>query len=129
MKRARGFTLLEVLVAMTLFAVLMAALMPGLHTGLRTLTSADERYRALVIARSVLNEQTHDTGLTPMPVALSGEMDGFRWRIERAPFIEQELITNEDSSVALVHVTALVESGEGEVLARLSSLSIEAIAP
>lgn len=56
MSRIRGFTLLELLVALTLFAVVGGTLLQFFQSGLRTARLAAERSHAVFLARSKLTE-------------------------------------------------------------------------
>ena len=78
MNRGRGFTLLELLVALTLFAVVGGSLLQLFHSGLRTARLAGDQAHAVLLARSKLTELQAYPAL--QPGALSGDFDGdYRW--------------------------------------------------
>ena len=70
MNRGRGFTLLELLVALTLFAVVGGSLLQLFHSGLRTARLAGDQAHAVLLARSKLTELQAYPAL--QPGALSG---------------------------------------------------------
>ena len=80
----RGFTLIEILVALTIAGLGLAALMGLLSSGLNLSGASARVARETALARSALERFGAD-----MPVApgvLTGEMaDGFRWRSEIQP--------------------------------------------
>ncbi|MCB1724741.1 MAG: type II secretion system protein [Gammaproteobacteria bacterium] len=93
MIRARGFTLLEILVALTLFAVVGGALLQMFHTGLRTGRIANQHSHAVLLARSKLTELSAFENLRPG--SDSGEFDGgFHWRTDlvEVPDLEPTII-------------------------------------
>jgi general secretion pathway protein I len=81
---ARGFTLIEVLVAFAILALTMAALMQLFGTGLRSAGAADRHLMAVMLARSVLD----DVG-TEIPIVAgeqSAEIEqGYRWTVRILP--------------------------------------------
>lgn len=81
MRAARGFTLVEILVALTLFAVVGGTLLQLFQSGLRTARLANDRTHAVLLARSKLTElqvhNNHEAGTS------SGTLpNGYRWRVE-----------------------------------------------
>lgn len=95
MKQARGFTLLEVLVALTLFALVGGALLQLFHGGLRSTRSAAEYTHAALLARSKLVEVQAFGELGPG--VHSGEFaGGYRWQIELSelPDLQDETIVH-----------------------------------
>jgi general secretion pathway protein I len=81
MRRTGGFTLLEILVALTLFAVVGGALLTLFQSGLRSTRLSDEYAHAALLARSKLTE------LQAYAVLVPGTYDGsfddrYRWRVE-----------------------------------------------
>jgi len=79
LKTLRGFTLLELLVALTLFAVVGGTLLQLFQEGLRTARLAASHTHAVFLARSKLTElQAYDH---LRPGTLSGSFDdGYRWQ-------------------------------------------------
>jgi general secretion pathway protein I len=80
MRNAAGFTLLEVLVALILFAVVGGALLGLFQSGLRATALGSEYTHAALLARSKLTElQVYSTLL---PGVYDGEFDErYRWRL------------------------------------------------
>ncbi len=84
MKPARGFTLLEILVALTMFAVVGGSLLQLFQGGLRTARISTEHTHAIFLARSKLTELQAYGHLEPG--TLSGNFgDGYRWQAELTP--------------------------------------------
>lgn len=80
---AAGFTLLEIIVAMTILALTVALLMPGIANALRLQTGADGERAATLLAQSKLAEIA--AGRVE-PGARSGVADGaLAWRSEVTP--------------------------------------------
>ncbi|MCB1791358.1 MAG: prepilin-type N-terminal cleavage/methylation domain-containing protein [Gammaproteobacteria bacterium] len=79
MRRSHGFTLLEILVALSLFAVVGGTLLQLFHDGLKTARIANENTYAVLLARSKLTElQAYES---PAPGIDEGSFgDGYRWR-------------------------------------------------
>lgn len=79
MRSAQGFTLVEILVSLTLFAVVGGALLQLYHDGLKGARIAEERSHAALLARSLLTELQAYASLTPG--TLSGRFDdGYHWQ-------------------------------------------------
>jgi general secretion pathway protein I len=89
--RRRGFTLLEILIAFTLLAIAMGALMQAFSSGLRTADAVSVRMVALLHARAKLEEVGP---LIPVePGVTAGRFaDGYDWRVEIAPYAEPDLL-------------------------------------
>lgn len=80
MNRMRGFTLLEILVALMLFATVGGALLQLYHQGLRQTAQSNAYLHAAVLARSKLNELQAFETLTPG--TSDGDFgNGFAWRL------------------------------------------------
>jgi type II secretion system protein I len=79
--QARGFTLLEVLVALIIFAIAFGVLAQIIQTGLGQARSASATSEATLLARSLLAEVGSE--LPVSPGVIEGEArNGYRWRIE-----------------------------------------------
>ena len=93
MNRAAGFTLLEVLVALTLFAAVGGALLGLFQSGLRATSLGSDYTHAALLARSKLTELQVYTTL--VPGVYEGEFDErYRWRVTLA-----ERTANSDPSL------------------------------
>lgn len=119
--RAPGFTLLEVLVALIIFALAFGVLAQMMQTGLRQSRAAETTTAAILLARSLLTEAGVTAPLTPG--VQEGEADpDFRWRTEIQP---SDVAPADDAFMLyLVRVTvAWGEPARGQEVA-LSSLRI-----
>ncbi len=86
--RARGFTLLEVIVAFTILSVALIGLLQAFTTGMRGLSAAQASAAAVMHARSKMDEIGQVIALEESE--LSGEFgDGYRWEV-RITRIESE---------------------------------------
>lgn len=82
--KSRGFTLLEVLVAFTILAVALVALLRAFSSGLRGLDAAEAAAAAVQHARSKIEEV--GTVIPLEPGAQEGVFeDGYRWRVVIEP--------------------------------------------
>jgi general secretion pathway protein I len=81
MKGARGFTLVEALVAFAILAATLIALYGALGTSLAGIARASRHEDAVLVAESRLAELN---AIRALPALLEGAVDGtgFRWRIE-----------------------------------------------
>ena len=83
--RARGFTLLETLVALAIIGIAMAAAMRSTHFSIEIVSELKKRTAASWVAQNQLN-QLRASGLFPEPGASSGEAtqgdQTFAWRQE-----------------------------------------------
>jgi general secretion pathway protein I len=81
---ARGFTLIEVLIAFAILALTLAALMQVFGAGLRSSDAVDRHLMATMLARSILD----DLG-AEIPIAAgerTGEIgQGYRWTVRIQP--------------------------------------------
>ena len=84
MRRSRGFTLIEILIALTMFAVIGGGLLQLFNQGLRAARLADDRAHAVLLARSKLTELQAFPYLQPGTLTGSFE-DGFRWEASLSP--------------------------------------------
>jgi prepilin-type N-terminal cleavage/methylation domain-containing protein len=80
-----GFSLLEVLVAMSILAVAMSSLYQAYGAGVRGLSAMDQHLQARLLAQSVLAEQTQSRKYVPGTV--KGRQGPYAWTltIEREP--------------------------------------------
>lgn len=85
-----GFTLLEALIAITILALSLSALLSLYSTGLRGVAAIDGNMRARLLAQSVMAEMSHDRALRPGK--MQGRADEFRWTITVSPYEEPQAI-------------------------------------
>ena len=89
MRTHRGFTLVELLVALTLFAVVGGTLLQLFQNGLRTARLAAAHTHAVFLARSKLTELQAYNHLRPG--TLSGAFDdGYRWQAVLSGDVDSE---------------------------------------
>jgi general secretion pathway protein I len=86
MTRSAGFTLLEALIAITILAVSLSALLSLYSTGLRGVSAIDGNMRARLLAQSVMAEMSHDRALRPGQS--QGRSEEFTWTLTVAPYEE-----------------------------------------
>jgi len=78
-RRARGFTLLEVLIAFVILALALGALMQTFGSGMRGVAASERHVMAALVARSLLERVGHDIPLEQGEV--SGEEGAFAWTV------------------------------------------------
>ncbi|RDD63063.1 type IV pilus modification PilV family protein [Ferruginivarius sediminum] len=79
-----GFTLLEVLIAFTIMAVALVALLQAFSTGLASTSAAEARSHLVQRAQSRLADV--GAGIPLEPGVHTGHEDGFDWRADIQPF-------------------------------------------
>lgn len=78
-RRQDGFTLIEVIVAFTILAVMLTALLQGFSRGMDGIEAADERNRLMTSAQNRLEEIGV---LIPLePGVEAGRTDGMNWEV------------------------------------------------
>lgn len=109
-----GFTLIEVIVAFTILAVALVALMQAFSGGLRGLAAAETQAIAVAHARAKLEEVGVTLPLAPGEFADVFE-DGYRWRVTVAPSPSQPDSDFADDALRLyaVEVEVTPASGRG----------------
>ncbi len=78
-----GFTLLETLVGLTIFAIALTALFGAYATSTRAALTSERYARAQVLAQSLLAHSTAER--EPASARASGKTAGFRWRVTARP--------------------------------------------
>lgn len=110
MRTVRGFTLLEILVALTLFAVVGGTLLQLFQSGLRTARLAGDRTHAVLLARSKLVELQAYTHLEAG--TLSGTFDDdYHWQAVLSPLPDLE--SGEPRLLQALDLNLTVTWGEG----------------
>jgi len=90
LRRQRGFTLLEILVAFVVLALVGGALLQLFQGGLRNLTSGEGYSRAALLADSTLSRLRAEAVLDPG--TRRGELEpGYRYSLTLSPYQEDGL--------------------------------------
>lgn len=85
-RRARGFTLVEILVALVVLGVVGGALLELFQGGLRNVAASDDYTRAALLARSMLAQlEARDRFVAPLEEGRFDER--FWWRLQAAPYV------------------------------------------
>lgn len=111
--RRRGFTLLEVIVALAILAVFMAALMRLFSTGLHGLGAAEARTIATLLAESKLSAVGIESPLVEGETS-GGFEGGYRWRASIRPYLEGGGDPAARAGLAAFEVEVRVSWGEGD---------------
>lgn len=115
-KGAGGFTLLEVLIALIIFAIAFGALASLFQTSLRQADTADDLRRAIALAEAQLARFGKDLPLEPGHVE-GNSPDGLLWEAE----ISLARPPDDDIGLALYHIR--IEAGGPDQSTRPVSLS------
>jgi general secretion pathway protein I len=119
---ARGFTLIEVLVAFAVLALTLSALLQVFTTGLRSVDAVERHLMATMLARSVLD----DVG-TEIPIVAgeqSAEIEqGYRWTVRIQPYKAVPSVTAADLIAAPYEVVVEI-SWNGRPVTSLTSLRL-----
>lgn len=120
-ERERGFTLIEVLVALVILGLVMGACYRLLSTGMRSITEADGLFRAVLLAESAAAE----VGLRVDPRAAAGERsaDGYRLSVAVVPYDDPEVPAAAETGLRLYRVTVTV-AWSGQRSYRLATLAL-----
>lgn len=88
MSRARGFMLIEVIVAFALLALALTFLLGALSSASRQVRTADSAGRATLHAQSLLAQV--GVGQALQPGSSQGSLDGgrYRWTLDVTPFVD-----------------------------------------
>jgi general secretion pathway protein I len=127
---AKGFTLIEVLVALVILSLSLAIIFAGFSTSLRSKRVAEDHQQATLLAESKLNSVGVERPLQE-GVTVGRFDDRFRWKVEVAPYHEEEMDQTQDLEklplVPLV-VTVTVSWGDpgDERSVSLTTLRLEA---
>lgn len=88
MNNEKGFTLLEILVALTILGIATAIILQQFSAGLKVARLTQEYTNALIHAREKLEEHSLSPRLSEKEE--SGEFeDGYRWQVIVAPYEEK----------------------------------------
>ena len=109
-----GFTIIEVLVALALVAVVIVAIGSLMATNVRGVRSVEQHVALLQAARTVMT-----TGIAPRAElrsgSSSGQIDGYRWTVDVAPLGGDWAVDNADVPWVPELVRVRVKSPTGAV--------------
>jgi general secretion pathway protein I len=109
-----GFTIIEVLVALALVAVVIVAIGSLMATNVRGVRSFEQHVALLQAARTVIT-----TGIAPRAElrsgSSSGQIDGYRWTVDVAPLGGEWAVDNADVPWMPELVRVRVKSPTGAV--------------
>ncbi|HBS61494.1 MAG TPA: general secretion pathway protein GspI, partial [Stenotrophomonas sp.] len=88
MKRQRGYSLLEVIVAFALLALALTLLLGSLSGASRQVGQSDLRTRAVLHAQSLLEATGIDAPLQPGQTRGEWEDGRYRWQLQVEPFVD-----------------------------------------
>jgi len=113
-RQEAGFTIIEVLVALALVAVVIVAIGSLMATNVRGVRSFEQHVALLQAARTVMT-----TGIAPRAElrsgSSSGQIDGYRWTIDVAPLGGEWAVDNADVPWMPELVRVRVKSPTGAV--------------
>jgi len=111
---AGGFTLIEVLVALAVIAILLASIGSLIAGSVRGVRSLDQHFALVEIARAI------ETGLPnrdELKVGrFSGEVSGHRWNVDVLPFIANNVDPRLPTPWVPQAVVISVQSPDGPIL-------------
>jgi general secretion pathway protein I len=111
---AGGFTLIEVLVALAVIAILLASIGSLIAGSVRGARSLDQHFALVEVARAI------ETGLPSRDELkvgrLSGEVSGHRWRVDVLPFIANNVDPSLPTPWVPQGVVISVQSPDGPIL-------------
>lgn len=124
---ARGFTLIEVVVALLVLSIASAVIFSGFSTGLRNARTADDYAQAVLIAQSKLTP----TGIAePLSAGVESgqEMDKYSWTVRVDPVAAAASDSDTPSAMQpfLVAVDVVWSDGGTERTVSLSTLRLAA---
>jgi general secretion pathway protein I len=110
-----GFTIIEVLIALAVIAVCLAAIGSVVGMTSRSARSLEQRVELVEVVRSVAATLPPRSAHAATPG--SGEIAGYRWRVDLAPWFGDGVIERPDSPWSPQTVTIHIVSPSGAMLA------------
>jgi general secretion pathway protein I len=121
-RACRGFSLLEVLVAFTILAMLLGALFQVFSGGLRAARSGDQYTRATIIAQSRLAALGVEQPLRE-GVSSGTDDDPYHWRVTVSPYLDDQMpVADHVLQPLTVHVEVFWEEGGSARSVSLTSI-------
>jgi general secretion pathway protein I len=108
-----GFTLIEVLIALAIMSIALAAIGSLMASTVRAMRSIDQRFALVETARAI------EAGLpdrNELSGALSGDLAGHRWRVDVSPFVANFVDPRLPSPWVPQTVVVRVQSPGGAIL-------------
>jgi len=126
-RRGRGFTLLEVLVAMSILAISLVVVLQLFSGGLKSARLSDQYTRGIFYAREKMDEILLAEALTEG--VIDGEFeDGFKWRAEARP-LEIEKVDNAGLPFRAFNINVDIRWNEGEKEKHFEVSAIKLVKP
>ncbi len=120
---SRGFSLIEVLVAFTILALMLGGLFEVFSQGLRSAGQGQDFTRAVMLAHSKLAEIGAESGL-PEGVSVGKFDDLYRWRSEVVPFTEVPIASESGIQALSARVEVFWSDGWRERSVDLTTLHL-----
>ncbi len=122
----RGFSLLEILVAFSIFSLSIATLLQVYSTGMRSARLAQQYSEATHLAQSILAGVGTEYNLEEGEQQGQSKEDGYQWRLIIAPFVLEERLQNglEMNHPALYHIQIEVHWGSAVTSRRVVLTSL-----
>jgi len=111
---AAGFTLIEVLVALSIIAVLFSSIAALIVTTSRGSKSVERRLAELETARAIATALPDRDQL--VPGTLSGDMAGYQWRVDIAPWAAANFRSRQAATWVPQNVVITVRSPAGGIV-------------
>ena len=117
MRRQRGYSLLEVIIAFALLALALTLLLGSLSGAARQVGQADVRSRATLYAQSLLASTGVESPLQEGSTQGEWEQGRYRWQLQVAPYQEPRNttgpVTQDVGGPTLAQITLQVRWGPG----------------
>ena len=110
-----GFTIIEVLIALAVIAVCLAAIGTVVGVTSRGVRTLEQRVALVEVARSVAASLPPHSTRAVVPGI--GEILGYRWQVNLAPWVGGDVVEQPNSPWSPQTVTIRVQSPSGAVLA------------
>jgi len=112
--RTAGFTILEVLIAIAVVTIVLAAIGAVMATNTRGVRSLEQRVVLMETTRTVVAGLRSREPLAAG--ALAGEMHGNRWRIGASPMVDGPIVLDSRSTWIPQMITIRVQSPSGAAI-------------
>ncbi|MGV8932018.1 MAG: type II secretion system protein XpsI [Luteimonas sp.] len=132
MKRQRGFTLIEVIIAFALLALALTLLLGTLSGSVREVRWSADAGRAALHAQSLLDQTGVGEALTPGMRDGAFEDDRYRWTMRIEPYadpLRRAPLTIDPAAPRLLRLTLVVQWGDDDPRKRLQLQSLRLAQP